>query len=161
MKKATRKGVRGSRHAPPTNAFPPGHPGGPGRPKTNVELQDAFRDRTPKALAVIDKVLDGYLQSKPTVTARDAVKASEVALARGWGAPPETVKLEGALAATVTGEVKHTHEVKPPDPKRMAKVAAVLKQSGALDALMAAAEPPGEAPAETPVEDAQPEGGES
>lgn len=131
MKKAKRIGSRGSLHAPPTNAFKPGCPPGPGRPKTNAELQEAFRDRTPKALAVLDKVLDGYLKAKPTVTARDAVKAAEVGLNRGWGSPPETVKLEGGLNLDVKTEAR----VEVATPLRLMRVAQVLMKAGALPAV--------------------------
>lgn len=34
-------GIRGSRHAPPTNAFQPGNKGGPGRPRMTDEEREA------------------------------------------------------------------------------------------------------------------------
>lgn len=129
------KGARGSRHAPPTNAFPKGHPGGPGRPKDDPELIEAFRSRTPKALAVLDKVMDGYLQPTrgATVRAQDAVKASEVTLNRGWGTAPATVKLD--VEGRIDTDAKTTVAVKVLDPERLTRVLGVLQQSGALDAM--------------------------
>lgn len=145
--RANRKtsGLRGSRSAPPTNAFPLGTSGNQaGRPKSDPELVEAFRARTPQALAVLAKVQDDYLRGeyvdeeghlcvppKPG----EAVKAAEVWLNRGWGTAPTTVKLDATVRADVA------HEVKPlavQTPERLRRVADVLQRSGVLDALNAA-----------------------
>lgn len=127
---------RGDSKAPPTNAWPKGKSGNPnGRPKDDPELVEAFRARTPKALATLDKVMDDFANNAITekgderVPAAAAVKASEVVLNRGWGTAPTTVKLDATLDAKVTGEVKQVLEV---DPQRLARVAAVLQRAGAL-----------------------------
>lgn len=55
-KKPTEKGVRGSRHAPPTNAFPKGGPPGPGRPKLTDEereARDLVRSFQPEAVRLL------------------------------------------------------------------------------------------------------------
>ena len=151
MKKrpAKRIGSRGSPTAPPTNAWPKGVSGNPdGRPKTDPELVEAFRARTPKALAVLDKVLDGYINGPSVdeegvvqgVKAQDAVKASEIVINRGWGTAPATVKLEATVSADVRQDVQHSVAAKP-EPARLARVAAVLQKAGVLDALNAAAQP--------------------
>ncbi len=130
--KAKGKGVRGSRHAPPTNAFPKGHPGGPGRPKDDPEFVAACRDRTPKALAVLDKAMSDYLEPPPGAPpgrAADAIKAGEVLLNRGWGTAPSTVKLD--VDAKVDTTVREMVAVKL-DPQRLARIAGVLQRAGVL-----------------------------
>lgn len=127
---------RGDSKAPPTNAWPKGKSGNPnGRPKDDPALVEAFRARTPKALATLDKVMDDFASNAltekgdPLIPAAAAVKASEVVLNRGWGTAPTTVKLDATLDTKVTGEVKQVLEV---DPQRLARVAAVLQRAGAL-----------------------------
>lgn len=136
-KKRKSNGQRGTRHDPPTNAFPVGGPGGPGRPKSDPELVEAFRGRTMKALATLDKVMDDFAidaqneKGDPLIPATAAVKAAEVVLNRGWGAAPTTVKLDATLDATVKGEV--AHDVKPlADPQRLARILQVARQAGVL-----------------------------
>lgn len=129
--KRKENGVRGSRSAPPTNAFPVGGPGGPGRPKDDPEFVAACRDRTMKALATLDKAMDNF-EVAPAV----AVKAAEVLLNRGWGTAPTTIKLD----ATVKGEVTETVKLAPIDPARLARIAGVLQQAGVLAALEAKGE---------------------
>ena len=149
MKKPKRIGSRGSLHAPPTNAFKPGGPPGPGRPKTDSELQEAYRDRTGKALAVIDKVLDGYLAPKPTVSARDALSASELVTTRGWGAAPSSVKLSGAVEVNAA----IAHDVKAEllqSPERLQRIVGVLMRANALPAETAPT------PAVVPTKDEEP-----
>lgn len=131
-RKAKGKGIRGSRHAPPTNAFPIGGPGGPGRPKDDPELIEAFRARTPQALATLDKVMSDYAantltaKGDPLVPPAAAVRAAEVTLNRGWGAAPQTINLDAKLAAEVL------HGLKPASRADQIKTLAVLVHSGAL-----------------------------
>lgn len=160
MKKrpASRTGARrGDSKAPPTNAWPKGKSGNPeGRPKTDPELVEAFRARTPKALATLDKVMDDFARNAltdkgdPLIPAAAAVKASEVVLNRGWGTAPTTVKLDATLDldAKVTSEARQVLEV---DPQRLTRIAAVLQRAGVLPAGGSAdvstpdtKEPPGE-----------------
>lgn len=160
------KGSRGSRHAPPTNAFQEGNPGGPGRPKDDPELIEAFRSRTPKALAVLDRVLDGYLAGihkvgntvvKPP-PAKDAVAASAVVLDRGWGKAPATIKLAGHDGGPVKGTVTHTGATATPqEALTLAQILArakLLAESGAFDLAKVLAEKKAEERTETadPVE---------
>ena len=117
-------GLRGSRTAPPTNAFPIGGPGGPGRPKDDPEFVEACREKTPKALATLERAMDGYEENPGP-----AVRAAEVLLNRAWGTAPATIKLD----ATLTADVKH--EVKAEviqSPERMRAIAAVLVRAGWL-----------------------------
>lgn len=141
QRRAKKTGTRGSPNAPPTNAWPKGVSGNPaGRPKSDPELVEAFRGLTPKALATLERVMDDYAatvcgpKGDPLVPAAAAVKAAEVALNRGWGTAPETVKLEATLAATVEGEVRQPVTVEV-DPQRLARIAAVLQRAGVLPAL--------------------------
>lgn len=136
---ANRTGARrGDSKAPPTNAWKPGQSGNPdGRPKTDPELVEAFRARTPRALATLDKAMADYASNAttekgdPLVPAAAAVKAAEVVLNRGWGTAPSTIKLD--VDAKVKSEV--THDVKPiADPQRIARIVQVLQQAGALSA---------------------------
>jgi hypothetical protein len=129
-------GSRGSLHAPPTNAFQPGNPGGPGRPKDDPELIEAFRARTPQALATLDKVMADFAANKltpkgdPLVPSQAAVKAAEVTLNRGWGSAPQTIKLD----ANVTADVKHDIKAEVvQSPERMRTIIAVLKRAGQLE----------------------------
>jgi hypothetical protein len=110
-----------------------------GYPKTDPELVEAFRERTPTALAVLDKVTRDYLRG-PYIDDEgnahvppkeiDAVKASEVLLNRAWGTAPATVKLEAAIKA----EVKHGVAAEPIaiDPERAKRLVALLARSGVL-----------------------------
>lgn len=136
---ANRTGARrGDSKAPPTNAWAKGQSGNPdGRPKSDPELVEAFRGRTMKALATLDKVMDNFAddvlteKGDPLIPAAAAVKAAEVVLNRGWGTAPTTVKLDATLDATVKGEV--THDVKPlADPLRLARILQVARQAGVL-----------------------------
>lgn len=130
-KKPKAVGSRGSLHAPPTNAFRVGNPGGPGRPKDDPEFIAACRERTPKALAVLDKVMDNFLSGKGKVPVIAAVKASEVTLNRAWGTAPATIKLD----AKVDVHAKHEHEVKPLEVTlpRFMRIAQVLQRAGVLE----------------------------
>lgn len=130
--KPKRKGVRGSRHAPPTNAFPKGHPGGPGRPKDDPEFIAACRDKTPKALATLERAMDSFDEHPAP-----AVKAAEVLLNRGWGTAPATIKLD--VKADVTQQTTHSVALPKPEPKRLQRIASVLQKAGVLDALNEAA----------------------
>jgi len=136
---ANRTGARrGDSKAPPTNAWVKGQSGNPeGRPKSDPELVEAFRGRTMKALATLDKVMDDFAidaqneKGDPLIPAAAAVKAAEVVLNRGWGTAPTTVKLDATLDATVKGEV--VHDVKPlADPQRLARILQVARQAGVL-----------------------------
>lgn len=136
---ANRTGARrGDSKAPPTNAWVKGQSGNPeGRPKSDPELVEAFRGRTMKALATLDKVMDDFAidaqneKGDPLIPAAAAVKAAEVVLNRGWGTAPTTVKLDATLDATVKGEV--VHDVKPlADPLRLARILQVARQAGVL-----------------------------
>lgn len=89
-------GSRGSRKAPPTNAFAVGNPGGPGRPKDDPEFIEACREKTPKALATLERAMDD-VENNPG----PAVKAAEVMLNRAWGTAPTTVKIDATLKAEV------------------------------------------------------------
>lgn len=65
-------GIRGSRSAPPTNAFKPGHPGGPGRPPMDPELKAVLAANTlplyRRAEALAEKAEDaGDLRTASTV----------------------------------------------------------------------------------------------
>ena len=65
-------GVRGSRRAPPTNAFKPGHKGGPGRKKMPADLKAAIAaDSLPlyeKAKALAEKAeKKGDLRTASTI----------------------------------------------------------------------------------------------
>lgn len=129
---------RGDSKAPPTNAWPKGKSGNPnGRPKTDPELVEAFRARTPRALATLDKVMADFStdatneKGDPLVPAAAAVKAAEVVLNRGWGSAPSTIKLDATLDAKVESksEVKHAVTI---DPQKFARVAEVLARAGVL-----------------------------
>lgn len=58
----TEKGTRGSRHAPPTNAFKPGGPGGPGRAAVSPEFRELLARDSPehyrKAVELTEKAED-------------------------------------------------------------------------------------------------------
>lgn len=126
---------------PPENrteagTFKPGTTGNAGgRPKTPPELVEAFKGRTPKALATLDKVMSDFMSNAvtmkgdPLVPAQAAVKASEVVLARGWGAPP--VKVDLAADVQVEGKVEVQQKLVI-DPEKMRRVAAVLLRAGVL-----------------------------
>lgn len=145
---ANKTGTRGSSKAPPTNAWRPGQSGNPdGRPKTDPELVEAFRARTPRALATLDKAMADFADNAttekgdPLVPAAAAVKAAEVVLNRGWGTAPNTIKLDATLAAKVQSEVKH---LQPVDPQYFARIAAVLQRAGALPESADVSTPPAE-----------------
>ena len=132
--------AKAGKRKPTSTSWKPGQSGNEGgRPKTDPELVEAFRARTTKALAVLDKVLDGYIEGPSldddgavqAVRAQDAVKASEVVLNRGWGTAPATIKLDATLDAKVkTEETKQvTFDV---NPKRLERIAAVLQRAGVL-----------------------------
>ena len=74
-----------------------------GRPKMWREFQEAMRERSPEAVAVIDKVLksrdDGTRQW-----------AAEKVLAYAWGRPPQRVQLGGDEDA---GPLKVEHGISP------------------------------------------------
>lgn len=138
---------RGSRKAPPTNAWPKGQSGNPeGRPKTDPELVEAFRGRTMKALSTLDKVMSDFERNAltekgdPLIPPVAAVKAAEVVLNRGWGTAPSTIKLDAKLDASVKDEVRTTTKVVV-DTEKLAKVVALLAQANALPQLRAALGP--------------------
>ncbi len=58
-----------------------------GRPKTPPDLVEAFRELTPRSVAVLDKAMADYLEG--TGDAATAIRAAEVSLNRGWGKPTE------------------------------------------------------------------------
>jgi hypothetical protein len=120
--KANRK-KRGSRNAPPTNAFAVGNPGGPGRPKDDPEFIEACREKTPKALATLEKAMDAV-----DVNPGAAVKAAEVLLNRGWGTAPTIVKLD--MKATLERKVTPLTQT----PERLGRIAQVLINAGVLHA---------------------------
>ena len=62
-----------------------------GRPKTAPDLVEAFREVTPRALAVLDKAMEDYLEGRGD--AATAIRAAEVSLNRAWGKPAERVAL--------------------------------------------------------------------
>ena len=59
-----------------------------GRPKAWREFQDAVRERSPEALAIIDRAL----KSKDPAQRQ---WAAEKVLAYGWGRPPQRVQIGG------------------------------------------------------------------
>src|SRR3954447_16800963 len=65
----------------------PGHSGNPtGRPKIWREFQEAMRERSPQAVAIVDRALKS----------RDAEErrwAAEKVLAYAWGRPPQRVQV--------------------------------------------------------------------
>lgn len=145
-KAAGSSGASATRIMPEGRRFKPGQSGNPeGRPKTDPELVEAFRGRTWKALATLDKVMDDYAAERvtekgdPLVPSQAAVKASEVVLNRGWGTAPQTVKLDATINATQA--ITHSVALPAPDPQRLQRVAAVLQKAGVLDALNQAVQP--------------------
>ncbi|MBL8922322.1 MAG: hypothetical protein JNJ54_25955 [Myxococcaceae bacterium] len=62
-----------------------------GRPKTSPELVEAFRELTPRSVAVLDKAMEDYLEGRGD--AATAIRAAEVSLNRAWGKPTERVAL--------------------------------------------------------------------
>jgi hypothetical protein len=126
--------LRGSRKAPPTNAIQPGqvlNPGG--RPKDDPEFIEACREKTLKALATLERAMDG-VENNPG----PAVKAAEVILNRGWGSAPQTIKLDANVKAEVSHDVK-AELVQSVD--RMRTIALVLQKAGALLEGTATADP--------------------
>lgn len=121
---------------PEGKRFKPGQSGNPeGRPKDDPELVEAFRARTPQALATLDKVMADYAanavteKGDPLVPSAAAVKAAEVTLNRGWGSAPQTIKLD----ANLTADVKHDLKAEMvPSPERLGRIVAVLLKSNAL-----------------------------
>lgn len=118
-----------------TGRFPAGVSGNPGgRPKDDPELIEAFRARTMKAVATLDKAMDDFANNvctakgDPLVPAAAAVKAAEVTLNRGWGAAPQTIKLDAKVSADVQHDVRAVVQ----SPQRLANIARVLEESGAL-----------------------------
>lgn len=146
MSRKKPKAIRGSIHAPPTNAFPPGNPGGPGRPKDDPEFIAACRERTPKSLEVLDRVQQAFLDNEmtakgdPLIPAAAAVKASEVLLNRAWGTAPATIKLDATV--DVHAQHNHQHEAKPieVDLPRFVRIAQVLQRAGVLELLSGASD---------------------
>jgi len=139
----------------PRSAWKPGQSGNPGgRPKTDPELVEAFRERTPRALATLDKVMANFAadvlteKGDPLVPPAAAVKAAEVVLNRGWGTAPATVKLEANVNATVDATSKVA--VKVLDPERLARVVGVLQRAGALPGAAGAPEPEADETKEEP-----------
>lgn len=99
-----------------------------GRPKSDAELVEACRARTPTALAVLDRAMRKYLDGEGSHSA--ATRAAEAVLDRGWGSAPAVVRLEGE--ATV--QVQHTAKVEL-GPERLQRVAMLLDRVGVLEAL--------------------------
>lgn len=73
-----------------------------GRPKADPELVEAFRGRTPRALTVLDQILDAYLAGPclddnglpvQPPRAEAAIRAAEIVLERGWGKAPTEIHL--------------------------------------------------------------------
>lgn len=131
----------GTAKPPEGRRFQKGQSGNPGgRPKTDPELVEAFREMTPKSIAVLAKVQDDFLRGSyvdedgtehEQPKAGDAVAAAVKSLDRAWGTAPATIKLD----ANVTADVKH--DVKADviqSVDRMRTIVAVLQRAGQLDA---------------------------
>lgn len=125
--------------------FMPGQSGNPaGRPKDDPELVEAFRARTPQALATLDKVMADYASNAvtdkgdPLVPSAAAVKAAEVTLNRGWGSAPAVIRLDANVKAELQHDIKA--EVVQ-SPERMRTIIAVLKRAGQLEESTETTEP--------------------
>lgn len=150
MKRKSQSTPKAHKRRAPKTAWKPGQSGNPGgRPKTDPELVEAFRERTEKAVAVLDRAMGDFLrQADPPAPVRAAaVKASEVTLNRGWGTAPATVKLD--VEGRIDTDAKTTVAVKVLDPERLTRVLGVLQQSGALDAMREQAKLPEQPEPET------------
>lgn len=102
-----------------------------GRPKSDAELVEACRARTPTALAVLDRAMKKYLDGEGSHSA--ATRAAEAVLDRGWGSAPAVVRLEGE--ATVQVQHEHQVHVAPLDAQRLQRVAMLLERVGVLEQL--------------------------
>lgn len=99
-----------------------------GRPKSDAEFVAACRERTPKALATLDRAMED-VENNPG----PAVKAAEILLHRGWGTAPAVVRLEGE--AKVQHQHEHQVHVAPLDAQRLQRVAMLLERVGVLEQL--------------------------
>lgn len=125
--KPANKPKSGKRGGKTKTSWPVGVSGNPlGRPKDDPEFIEACREKTPKALATLDRAMDGVDENPGP-----AVKAAEVLLNRAWGTAPQTIKLDASLKADVQHDIKA--EVIQ-SPERMKTILAVLKRAGQLEA---------------------------
>lgn len=80
-----------------STSFQPGKSANPGgRPKPDIRLRDAARDKSPEMLAVLVKIAN---DPKATPSAR--VAAANSVLDRGWGKPVQAVTGEDGGPLTV------------------------------------------------------------
>lgn len=112
-------------------SFKSGQSGNPnGRPRTPPELVEAFREMSPRAQKLLDKVMCDYQETSDPKIAGPAVRAAELTLNRAWGTAPAVVELTGDVKADVTVTVPDISILR--DPERLKRIASVLRTAGVL-----------------------------
>lgn len=65
-----------------------------GRVPSHPEIIEACRASSIKAISILDEVIRLWLAGNKTISPKDAIKAAETILNRGFGTAPQVVRLE-------------------------------------------------------------------
>jgi len=137
------RGKGGRKPGPQTRlpqTFKPGQSGNPGgRPAGLSEYRALCREKSEEVLEKVMKAF-GRLRSAQDILEM-GTPLFRVLAEHGWGKPTQAVHVSDPGGGPVQAEVKHTHELKPPSPEQLARVAERLAQRGLLPQLLGAGGP--------------------